>query len=397
MKFLFKEVDVFRRKISIVHLLWFALAFIAVILEVSRSSINNYLVFKYVFWHVIEQKNAYAPYPSLYNDINHYGPIFSLIIAPFAVLPDWLGCILWSIANAWILFYAIQKLDLSKEKQLIILAITAIEMMTATHSVQSNPMSAAWIILAYALVEKEKDFWATLFIVAGFLVKLYGIGALLFFVFSKHKVRFILSFIFWMSVLFCLPMLYSSPSYIISSYQNWLQGLVEKNAQNAGGVATGGLYQDVSVMGMVRRISNNPAVSNIIFLVPAALLVVAPLLRFKQYASEAFRLSYLAIVLITVVVFSSSAESSTYVIAVSGVSIWYILNYKEHRRWSNILLVFVFLLTILSPTDLIPSFIRYPIRTYSLKALPCFIVWVWLIADVIFKKFSSTASTNLHR
>ncbi len=393
MSFLFKEYNVFRRKIPLVTIIWFTLALVAVISELSRNSINNYLIFKYVFWHAIDQQSLYAVYPE-YVDTNHYGPLFSVVIAPFAVLPNWLGCSLWALANAWILFYAINRLKISQRNKLIILAVSAIEMMTSIHSVQFNPATGAWLILTYALVEDEEDFWATMFIAAGFLIKLYGIAGLLFFVFSKQKLKFILYFIFWMVVLFCLPMVFSSPSYIIDSYKEWIQSLAVKNEKNTSGsvVAT---FQDISVMGMTRRISGDPTVSSLIFLVPAAALILIPLLRFKQYISDRFRLSYLAIVIITVIVFSSSAESATYVIALPGACIWYILHRNNYKTASTVMLILLFLFTILSPTDLVPRFFRENVvRAYSLKALPCFLIWLWLIADVMFKDFLSPATTK---
>lgn len=392
--FIFKDVRIFHKKKSLIVIVWFALAVIAVLLQLMRHSINNYLIFKQVFWHVIDQKNLYSPYPLEYNDVNHYGPLFSLVIAPFALLPNWLGCFLWCLANAGILYYAIKKLNISLQKQQIILAITAIEMMTSIHNVQFNAMIAAWIIIAYVLVEKEKDFWATLFIAAGFLIKIYGIGGLLFFVFSKHKITFILSFLLWMIVLICLPMIYSSPQYIIATYKQWFNVLVEKNDQNIEGYASAG-FQDISVMGMIRRVTQNSNVYNYYVLLPAASLILLPLLRFKRYVYANFRLSYLAIVLLSVVIFSSSAESPTYVIAVCGASLWYIMHYQQKNKWVDSLLILVFLFTILSPTELFPSYIKnHFIRAYALKALPCFIVWLWLIADVSFKNFSLSPIKN---
>ncbi|WP_207491695.1 glycosyltransferase family 87 protein [Aridibaculum aurantiacum] len=388
MKILFKEISVYKWKVPVVAIVWFALALAAAIAEVAKGSINNYIIFKYVFWHVLDEQHLYVPYAE-YADVNHYGPLFSIVIAPFAVLPDWVGCILWCLANAAVLYYAIRRINIPPKHQLIIVGITAIEMMTAIHNVQFNPMVAAWIILAYVLIEEENEFWATLFIAAGFLVKIYGIAALLFFVFSRHKIRFVLSFAFWMVALFCLPMLISSPSYIINSYKEWFERLVEKDKLNAAGYAYGG-HQDISVMGMIRRMSRNGDFSNLFVMVPAAVLILAPLLRFKKYAIENFRLSYLGIVLLSVVIFSSSAESTTYVIAVSGAALWYVLHYKEYPKWANGLLIFLFLFTILSPTDLVPRFIRDNIiRAYALKALPCLVIWLWLIADVSFKNFLS--------
>jgi hypothetical protein len=394
MKLIFKEIEIANRKIPLVAIIWFALAIIAAVAEVAKGSINNYLIFKNVFWHVLDGKHLYIEYPQEYFDINHYGPLFSILIAPFAVLPDWLGCVLWCLANAAFLYYAINRLKIPHHHKLIIIAITAIELMTAIHNVQFNPMVGAWIIMAYVLVEEENDFWATLFIAAGFLIKIYGVVGLLFFLFSKQKVKFILYFIFWMIALFCLPMIISSPSYIITSYQQWIERLVEKDKLNAAGYAFAG-HQDISVMGMIRRITANGSFSNLFVLVPAAVLILLPLLRFKQYAAKWFRLSYLAIMLITVVIFSSGAESTTYVIAVAGAGIWFVLHYKEHRKSSIALLVFLFVFTILSPTDLVPRFIKDNyIRAYALKALPCLLIWFWLVADVSFRRKLQTDETT---
>lgn len=366
-------------------LIWFGMALIAALVQLSRHSYRNYLIYKGVFWHLISRQNLFAEYPNEYLDTNHYGPAFSLFIAPFALLPDRLGLVLWCLANAWMLQYAIRKLPVGETQQLMILAIAAIEMMTATHNVQFNTMLTSWIVLAFILVENKKDFWACLFIAAGFFVKLYGIGAILFFLFSKDKIKFIGSFIFWCMILFCLPMLFSSPSFVVHSYSDWYHSLVDKNIKNEDVMASGG-WQDISVMGMIRRITHHPYFNNLYVLLPATFLILTPLVRLKQYHFIAFRLSYLAIILISVVIFSSSAESSTYVLPMTGVGIWYILN-SEHRA-SHYLLGFAMVLTSLSSTDFVPRKWNHLVRRFSLKALPCFFVWLWLIRDVFIKDFS---------
>jgi hypothetical protein len=387
MNILFKEVSILNRKVPLIVILWFALALIAALAELLHASINNYLIFKQSFWHTLAQTSLYQPYPAEYNDLYFYGPLFTLIIAPFSILPTWLGCTLWCMLNAGILYYAIWRIHLSRRNKIIILAITAIEMMTSIHNVQINPMIGAWIILAYVFTEEEKDLWATFIIAVSFLVKIYGIASLLFFVFSKHKVRFILSFIFWMIVLICLPMIYTSPSYILSVYQEWYHTLIAKNNINALGNAADE-YRDISVMGMIRRMSGNRGIKNLSILIPAAVVIVAPLMQFKQSYSRYIRLSYLAIVLITVVIYSTGAESSTYVIPVAGVAIWYVINYKQQRKFCNVVLLLVFMLTILSATDLCPGYLKsHFIRPYSLKALPCFIVWCILIVNVFRQNF----------
>lgn len=375
------------KKIDFPILLWFALAFVAVLLESLRdNSINNYIIFKQVFWHLTEQKNLYIPYPAEYGDTNHYGPSFALLIAPFAVLPNWLGVILWSMANAAVLLIAIKLLPISKKNFLIVLLISAVEMETATHSVQYNPMVAAFVILAFVFIEKKNDFWGTFFIAFGFITKLYGIAAITFFLFSKDKVKFILYFAMWMVVLFCLPMILSSPAYIIQCYSDWYHSISDKILQNTGNLSPNHM-QDICVMGMIRRTLHTTNFSDLVVLGPAVVLFALPLLRFSQYKSLLFRLRYLALILISIVIFSDSAESSTYVIPVVGVAIWYILQPKK-SAWVIGMLVFVLLVTTLSATDLCPEYIKHNIiRAYALKTLPCFIVWLILIWEVAFKKF----------
>jgi hypothetical protein len=78
-------------------ILWFGLSLIAAIqlMLYSPQKINNYLVFKGVFTHTLAQINLYNEYPLEYFDKNHYGPVFSTLIAPFTFLPNMFGCVLW--------------------------------------------------------------------------------------------------------------------------------------------------------------------------------------------------------------------------------------------------------------------------------------------------------------
>jgi choline-glycine betaine transporter len=100
-----------------------------------------------------------------------------------------------------------------------------------------------------------------------------------------------------------------------------------------------------------------------------------------------FQLYYLSLALISVVIFSSSAESATYVIAMVGVAIWYVTNMHKQSSFYIIVLVFAIFITSLCSTDLVPQVIKHDIvRKYALKALPCFVVWLIIIYNVAFKK-----------
>jgi hypothetical protein len=387
---LFKKIRIYKWDVALPVLLWVLLAIAASLSEILRGldSINNYLVFKGVFWHSIQHLNLYDYYPKEYHDVYLYGPSFSLVIAPFAWMNTYIGCFFWCMANAAFLLFAVKQLPVNARKQQIILLIGVIEMMTSLHNVQFNPMLTAWIILSFTMVQKEKDFWAALFIAAGLIIKIYGVVGVAFFLFSRHKKSFVFSFIFWFAVLFCLPMLYTSPHFIIESYNDWYDNLFEKNAKNAIAEANN-FMQDISVLGMVRKIFNIQQLKNIYVTIPAAIVYALPFLRWKQFSLKGFQLNYLALALIGVVIFSTSAESATYVIAMLGVAIWYI-EQPSQSVIVNILLIFALTVTSLSATDFFPEYWRTNfIRPYALKALPCFIIWCTLAYRLIFCNFSA--------
>lgn len=365
--------------------LWMVFTLIASIKHIfSRGIDNNYTIFKYVFHHTVEQINLYAAYP-YYHDTNHYGPAFSLLIAPFTFFPDQIGCVLWGIFVSMMLFIALDKLPLDWKLKVPVFYIALHDMFTSVAGMQSNALIAALIIGSFVAIQKEKDFWAAFFIALGFMVKLYGIVGLCFFFFSRHKLKLIVSTLFWVAVFFVLPMLISSSEFIIQSYHDWFHSLVAKNTENAGS-----LIQDISVMGMIRRISGNRDISTLAVLLPAMFLFAVQYLRIEKYNDLRYRLGILTSTLIFVVLFSSSSESQTYVIAMSGVGIWFTLQEVPRSKYVVGLIIFVLLLTSFSSSDLIPRPGRTFVRQYALKALPCLIVWLTLWWQLVASRRGNT-------
>jgi hypothetical protein len=249
---------------------------------------------------------------------------------------------------------------------------------------QFNIAIAAIIVLAFFLIEKERDTEAAFFIMLGTFVKLYGIVGLAFFFFSKHKVRFVLSLIGWGIVLFVAPMLISSPEYIIGQYQEWYACLVEKNGENMDSIA-----QNISVLGMVHRIFG-VTFSDLWLIVPGLLLFAVPYLRFSQYQHVAFRQTLLASVLMFVVLFSTGSESSGYIIPFVGIVIWYTAAPWQRNDWDVALLVFAFILSSLSPSDLFPAYLRKEwVQPYALKALPVTLIWLKLCFEMYTKDYAA--------
>jgi Glycosyltransferase family 87 len=370
---------------------WVLLALIACFKQYSKGSYNNYLIFKHVYLHALDRLNLYTAYPEAYMDTNHYGPFFSILVAPFAILPDYLGTLLWQLANTLFLYFAIRQLPISTSKINAVYWIVAHELLTALFSFQFNISIAAIIVLAFAFIERKKNFWAAMVIMLGTFVKLYGIVGLAFFFFVKNKWNFIGCCLFWAVTFLVLPMLFFSPSYILQCYQDWYVSLAEKQQLNASLTS----MQDISVMGMVRRMTGDISIPNLPFLAIGLLFFCVPYLRISAYKDLTFRLLLLASTLIFAVIFSNSSESPTYVIAFLGVAIWFMVQERPVAAWAIALFVFALLLTSFSPSDLFPKFVRENyIKPYSLKALPCVMIWLVISYQLTFRKFDQMNSTT---
>ncbi len=373
----------------LIYFLWFGLSFFTVGKSVLLNYVpNNYLVYKYNFINLINQHNLYLPQPTHYADLNHYGPIFAIVIAPFALLPNAIGMVLWVMFNAFILMRAIQTLPFTKNAKLITLLICAHELMTSSGNIQVNPLIAALILFSFYFIKTEKDFWAALMIALGLFIKLYGIVGLSFFFFSQNKIKLIVSLIFWSLILFVLPMVLSSPKFIFQTYNDWYVDLISKNKSNISSTR-----EDISVMGMIRKIAY-PQLKNLFVIVPAILMFLLSYIRVNCFKNLNFQLLLVASTLIFPVIFSTGSESPTYIIAFVGVAIWYINSEKPISTLTIILLFFALILTSFSPSDLFPRYLKvHFVEPYALKALPCFLIWLKIIYETLFRKFNTSEPT----
>ena len=336
-----------------------------------------------MFWHLVEQKNLYAAYPLEHYDFFHYGPAFSLIIAPFAVLPDIIGSPLWGIFNVLILFYALNQLKLKSELKIALMVLSTIELGNAVWSNQFNPCVTAMIVLGFTSVEDEKDFQAPFWILLGTFTKIYGIVGMIFFLFSKNKGKFIAGCFVWSAVFFALPMLLSSPQYIVQTYLDWFHDLIAKNSSLIVSISS-----DLSVMGLVRKLSGHLELPNSWFFAIGLPMLLLPLLRFKQYGSKHYRTLILASLLMFVVLFSTAAEHPTYIICITGLFLWMVLQAKVFSVRNSILIFFVLVLTGLAPTYVFSKGVAVFVLGYALKALPCVVAWVLLVKDLFTTDFN---------
>lgn len=356
--------------------LWLAITLIFVIDSWITNRLNNYLIFENTFRNLLKQQSFYAPYPDFHDDANHYGPIFSLIIAPFASLPNWLGLLFWNLFNCVFLFKAVQTLPVSQKDRLIFCYIAIPCLIESMLNQQFNAAAGALIILNYTQLNKAKGFWASMFMVLGIFVKLYGIVGLAFFFFAKKKSKYILYSLFWALVFFMLPMIFSSPLFVTDSYFDWFVSLTNKNTINVSGEGI-----DMSIMGFFREVFHTPKLTNSICIGIGAVLFMLPYVNYNCFRKKRFQLLILSSALLFPVLFSTGAEDCTFIISIAGVGIWYVL--EKNKLLKNILLPILLVTACDFPLLFFPEFSKNHRIILSMLSFPYFLVWI----RVLYKAF----------
>ncbi len=200
-------------------------------------------------------------------------------------------------------------------------------------------------------------------------------------------------FIIWSIVFFILPMMISSVGFIIQSYKDWAAALSFKAAKNIDPTIKND-FQDISVMGMIRRIFQYPQLENSTVMIPALVLFATQYLPIKFYGDLRYRLYLLCSVLLMVVIFSTGSESPTYIIAFPAICLWYFLQPKSNLV--NVFFIIAFILTSLSYSDLLTPYFREHIaRPYSIKALPSFITWIIICWQINRRQFLRVEENKL--
>ena len=369
---------------------WLIMALIPWLSRWLRDAFDlDYSIFYHSFWHAWQQMPLYIIYP---EDGNYflYGPLFTVLMAPLAVLPYQMGRLLWMLIITVVPFWSIRKTCFTRYQQVFILWFVAAEAYLCTLDSESNSLILAILIFSFYLIDKEEDRWAALLIALGTTTKLFGIVGLAFLPFSRHKLKLIGWTAAWTAILLVLPMLVFGVDYIAQQYLAWYDVLVHKNELNQ--FAAG---QNVSLLGIVRKVSQCATYSDLWLMIPGMVLFALPYLRFKQYQHMAFRQTILASVLMFIILFATSSENYGYIIAMTGVAIWYTAAPWKRSKWDVALMVLAFILTSMSSSDLFYKPLwREVIKPYSLKALPVIIIWLKLTYELCKRDYEDCNDTH---
>jgi hypothetical protein len=332
---------------------------------------NNYVIFKDSFAHLRHGLDLYVPYPDEHWDLYKYSPTFALLMLPFALLPNLVGLTLWNVVGSMALFVGVWRLPIADERWRMGAAwFLALPMLQSLQNAQSNAHVAGLVLLAGGWLEAGDAVWAALAIALGFFVKVYGVVALAIAVIYPQRLKCGAWFTLWLVGLGLLPLAFVSAAQLLCLYESWGRLMAADQAADTG----------VSVMSLVENWSGLTVWKTALGLTGLAMTLL-PVARVRMYSSREFRMVVLAALLVWMVIFNHKAEPNTFVIAVAGTAVWYLVQPRTRLRNSLALLVFV--LTCLSTTAIFPTVLRRSlIQPYSLRVLPCLLVWIAAVIEL---------------
>jgi hypothetical protein len=348
--------------------------FVASWQKYATGHANNFRIFRDSFFNLLAGRDVYALHPEYYYDYFKYSPTFALLMAPFAALPELAGAMAWNFCNVFALFAAIWLLNFSREQKALVLWLILIELLTSVQNFQSNALVAAFIIATFIALERGQPEVAGLCVALGSAIKIFGGAAALFVLFYPRKLRFLLATIIAAVLLVVLPLLVTSPAQLRWQYGNWFFLLQSDYLSK----------EKLSVMSWLQAWFGVDWPKGVVqiaggffLLFPVVLALARRLWRREQSTpleSNEFRLIFLASLLVFLVIFNHKAESPMFILAVTGVAIWYSACPQNCAR--NFVVAFVIVFTSLGSTDLVPRHFRDTISTpLVIKVIPCIIAW----------------------
>ena len=332
---------------------------------------NNFAIFRAAFGNLISGRDLYVPHPAQYLDLFKYSPTFALLFSPFSILSLPLAILAWSALNALLLYYAVRRL-LPGSAGTLAMALLYFEVLRNMQRAQSNSLIAALMILAFLALEQRRQVGAALAVALGAFIKLFPLAALALAALYPRRVRMALVFGAVTLALLALPLLVVSPHALLAQYNSWRHVV---SADEALIVATGGAGPYGGVMEQIRTLFGVHVPNWPVQLGGTALLLLPLVLRRARFEQREFRLLFLCSLLVYVVIFNFRSESPSFVIAVTGIVIWFV---ATPRTWLTVaLMVLTILVVSLSSTEIMPHWLQRDVFVrYHLKTIPCVLAWL---------------------
>ena len=324
-----------------VFLLGLVVAVIATLLETLRQRYMNYLVYAdstLDFW------NGINPYTQRFVDEHGrfflYTPVFSVLYAPIAFLPKWLGSFVWNLGNYSL--FALSVFTLPKQYEAYKLKIFLFLLLILEQSVfsfQFNIVVAYCFLFAFTLLERGKAFWAVLLIMISTTTKVYGVVELLLLFCYQRPIRNLCYAAFLGVLLLILPALKTGFDGLLPCYENWWNMLTTHQSDT--------YYTSLLYAYPLRYVLDH---YRIVQLITIGVVVAVFFWQYHRWPDLKFRATTLGVLMGWIIVFGDSSETHTYLIALAGYMLWYWLQ-AEHTLFDKVLFWALFVFFGIVPVD----------------------------------------------
>lgn len=293
---------------------------------VFANTHTTFPIFRQSYQHLVTGQDLYAAYPEEQGadpaDRFKYSPTAALLFGPFALPAKPVGLFLWNLLNATILFLALTTL-LRRRAATLAMIVVFPWMFHAVQSSSSNALVAALIVFAFVALERGRQLSGAALLGLGTLIKIFPVAGVAFALCHPRRWRFAAAMVLSFAALMALPLLLATPSELAFQYQSW-RGMVTFDEND--------LEFGRSVMSLLRN-TFHVAMPNWPFqLAGTALLLVPVALNRQRWTDADFRLRFLCSLLVFAVIFNHQAEHPTFVIAATGLAVWFATSRKTAWR-----------------------------------------------------------------
>jgi len=332
---------------------------------------NNFSVFRAAATNLFAHRDLYAAHPEQHFDYYKYSPTFALLFAPLAALPFALALLIWSLLNSVLLYYALRRL-LPERPATLAIALVYLEVLFAMQYTQSNGLVTALILLAFLALEEGRQLRAAVLIGLDAFIKVFPLGAAALAVFHPRRRRFTLGLAAVALVLLALPFVLLPPHELVAQYRSW-------RAIEASDAAR--IHRGDSVMQYLYLWFGADWPSWPVQLA-GTLVLLAPLaLRRERWGDAGFRLLFLCSLLVYFVLFNHQSERASFVIAYTGLFVWYAAGESDRVRTGIALVALIVL--VLHDLEILPWEARRVLILYRIKGIPCLAAWLVMQAELL--------------
>jgi|SRR2546426_385453 len=336
--------------------------FVAVQQGVLAQS-NDFRIYRFSAVNLLAGRDLYAAHPDQHLDFYKYSPTFALLFIPLAVLPFAPALLLWSLLNALLLYYALRRL-LPERQATVAIALVYLELLLSMQYTQCNGLLTALVVLAFVALERGRQVQAALLVAVDTFIKIFPLAAVALAVCHPRRWRFGLIFVGGCVALVALPLVAVPPSALAAQYRSW-RAIETADTLNRGYSLMQYLY-----MWFGADWPNWP-----VQLAGTAVLLLPLALGRRCCADAAFRRLFLCSLLVYMVLFNHQSEHATFIIAVTGIAIWYVSSPPSQLRTA--IMALTVLVMVLHDVDVVPRWVKTTVfDPYRIKGYPCLAAWL---------------------